>query len=109
LIEQIAHDTSLWSIPRGADIVDRKIVVHAHVALDEASHLPVMIGAVEPFEDEDVAAAGRTAIALAAALLIWMRQCGTDGITQRRGVSCLGGTDAVRETSLFHAAPCRTA
>ena len=109
LLEQIAHNPRLGRIPGGADVVDRQIVVHAHVALDETRHIPLLVRAVEPLEDEDVAAAGRAAVGLPVALPIRMRQCDADGVAQSRGVSCFGRTDAVRETSFFHAAPCRTA
>lgn len=109
LIEQVTHHASLRSVAGRADVVNRQVVINPHVALDEASDLPALAGAVEAFEHQNVAAAGRAAIALAAALLVWVRQAGTDGIPQRRGVIRLGRADTVCQTSLFHAAPCRTA
>jgi hypothetical protein len=106
LVQQIAHHARLGRVAGGADVVDRQVVVDAQVALDEASHLPVVVGAVEAFQDEDVAAAGGTPIAFAVALVVWMREGGPDGVAQCRGVTCLGSPDTVRQTSFFHAAPC---
>jgi len=70
LIEEVAYDAGLRGVAGGPDIVDGEVVVDAHVALDEASHLPVVVAAIVPFENEDVAAAGGTAVALAARVLI---------------------------------------
>jgi len=109
LIEQVAHRTRLWHITSGTNVADRQIVIHAHVALDEASHLPIVGGAVIALEDQDVAAAGGTAVALASALVVGMRQCRANPFAQRRGVLLPCGSDAVRQTSFFHGAPCRTA
>jgi hypothetical protein len=106
LIEQIAYDANLGRVAGRADIVDGQVVVHAHVALDEARDLPVVQATVEALEDQDVAAAGGAAVALAAAVLIRMSQGRADGIAQSRGVVRLGSPDTVRQTSLFHAAPC---
>jgi hypothetical protein len=109
LLEQIAHHARLRHVARGADVVDGEVVVDAHVALDEAGHLPIVGGAVEMFEDQDVPATCSSAVALAAALVVWMRQRGADGLTQSGGVARLGRADAICQTSFFHAAPCRTA
>jgi hypothetical protein len=106
LVQQIAHHARLGNVASRADIVDRQVVVDAQVALDEASHLPVVAGAVEAFEDQDVAAAGGTPIAFAVALIIRMSEGGPNGVAQCRGVTCLGSPDTVRQTSFFHAAPC---
>jgi hypothetical protein len=106
LVEQIAHHAGLRNVASRANVVDRQVVVHAQVALDEASHLPVVVGAVEAFEDEDVAAAGGTSIAFAVALVVGMSEGRPDGVPQCRGVTCLGSPDTVRQTSFFHAAPC---
>ena len=109
LLEEVAHDACLGRVARSADVVDGEVVIHAHVALDEAGHLPVVGGAVEMLEDQDVAATCSSAVALAAALVVWMRQRGADGLTQSHGVARLGRADAICQTSFFHAAPCRTA
>jgi hypothetical protein len=106
LVQQIAHHACLRHVASRADVVDRQVVVHAQVALDEASHLPVVVGAVEAFQDEDVAAAGGTPIAFAVALVVGMSEGGPNGVAQCRGVTCLGSPDTVRQTSFFHAAPC---
>jgi hypothetical protein len=81
LIEQIAYDACLGLVAGRADVVDGQVVVDTHVALDETGHLPVVAGAVEALEDQDVAAAGGAAIALASALVVWMREGGADGVT----------------------------
>jgi hypothetical protein len=109
LIEQVAHDASLWLIASRTDITNGQVVVHAHMAFDKTRHLPVVCGAVVALEDEDVAAAGGTPITFAAALVIGMREGGADGIAQCRGVVRLGGPNAIRQTSFFHGASCRTA
>jgi hypothetical protein len=109
LIEQIAHHAGLWFLAGGADIADRQVVVDAHVALHEASHLPRMPGAIVAFEDEDVAAACRADVAFAFALTIGMGEGGTDGVSERRSIRGLGRADAIGQTSLFHGASCRTA
>jgi hypothetical protein len=70
LIQQIAHDASLWVITSRADITDREVVVHPHVALDETGDLPVAGRAIEAFEDEDVAAASGTLVTLATTLVV---------------------------------------
>jgi hypothetical protein len=79
------------------------------VALDKAGHLPLLLRAVESFEHQDVTAAGGATVAFATPLLIGVGESGTDRVTQSRGVASLGRTDAVRQTSFFHGAPCRTA
>ena len=109
LVEQIAHHAGLRRITSGANVADREIVVHPHVALDETGHLPVVRSAVIALEHEDVATAGRAAIALPPALMIGMGQGGADRATQRRGVRVLCRSDAVRQPSFFHAPSCRTA
>jgi hypothetical protein len=109
LIQQIAHDAGLGLLARGADVVDGQVVVHPQVALDESGDLPLVGGAIESLEDEDVAAAGGAAIAFAAALLIGVGQSCADSVAQGRGVIRIGGADAVRQTSLFHGASRRTA
>jgi hypothetical protein len=106
LVQQVAHHARLGNVASRADIVDRQVVVDAQMALDEASHLPLVAGAVEAFEDEDVAAAGGTPIAFAVALVIRMSEGRPNGVAQCRGVTCLGSPDTVRQTSFFHAAPC---
>jgi len=109
LIEEIAYDACLRRVAGSPDIVDGEVVIDAHVALDEASHLPRLVAAIEAFEDQDVAATGRTAIALATALLIGVSEGCAHRIAQRLGVTLLGRADAVRQTSFFHAASCPTA
>jgi hypothetical protein len=109
LVEQVANDADLGRIPRGAHVVDRQAVVHAHVAFDKASDLPIVAGTIEALQYQDVTAAGGAAIALAAALLIWMRQRRTDGLAQRGGVGRFGSPNTIRQTSFFHAASCSTA
>jgi hypothetical protein len=80
LVEQVAHHADLWLVAAGADVVDRQIVIDTQVALDEASHVPVMRRAIETLEDEDVTAAGRAAVALAVPLLIGVSQRRADAI-----------------------------
>lgn len=109
LIEEIANDACRGLIASGADVVDGQVVIHAQVALDEACNLPVVRGAVEALEDEDVASTGGATVAFAAALMVWVRQCGANRVTEGRGVARLGRTDAVGQTSFFHAASCATA
>jgi hypothetical protein len=109
LVEQVAHDSRLGLVACGAHIVDRQVIVNPQVALDKAGHLPLLTGPIEAFEDEDVAARGGAAVALAASLPIRVGECGADGVTQSRGVVRLGRTDTVRQTCFFHGAPCRTA
>ena len=93
LVEQVAHDAGLRLVAGGADVANRQVVVDAHVALDETGHLPVMRGAIEALEDEDVTAAGGAAIALAAALVIGMRQRRS---RSRRGARSASLASAVR-------------
>lgn len=109
LVKQIANDPRLRLIPSGADIPNRQVIVHAHVALDETGHLPRLRWPIEAFEDEDVAAGGGTSVALAAALMVRMRKRRADPHPQRFGVAGLGRADAIGETSFFHAASRRTA
>ena len=109
LVEQVAHDAGLRLVARGADVVDGQVVVHPQVTLDESGDLPIVAGAIEALEDEDVAAASGAAVAFAAALLVGVRQGGADGVAERRGVIRIGGADAVRQTSLFHGPSRRTA
>jgi hypothetical protein len=109
LIQQIAHDAGLWLIAGRAHVSNRQVVVHAHVAFDETCHLPIVRGTVIAFENEDVASAGGTPITFAAAFVIGMGERGGDGIAQCRGVVCLGRANAIRQTSFFHGASCRTA
>jgi hypothetical protein len=104
LVEQIPHDACLGLVAGGADISNRQVVVHAHVAFDEAGDLPIMSCAIVALEDEDVATAGGAAITLAVALLLRVGEGRTDGITQRRRIAGLGGTNAVRQTGFFHCA-----
>jgi hypothetical protein len=109
LIQQVAHDAGLRLIASRAHVTNRQVVVHAHVAFDETCHLPVVSSPIVALEDEDVAAAGGTPITFATAFVIGMgERCG-DGIAQRRGVGCLGRANAIRQTSFFHGASCRTA
>jgi hypothetical protein len=109
LIQQVAHDASLWLVTSRTHVTNRQIVVHAHVAFDETCHLPIVGSPVVALEDEDVAAAGSTPVTFASAFVIGMgERCG-DGIAQRRGVGCLGRANAIRQTSFFHGASCRTA
>src|SRR6266498_57110 len=58
LIKEVAHHTGLRLIAGGADVADAEVVVHAHVALDEAGDLPFMSLSIVAFEDQDVASAG---------------------------------------------------
>ena len=109
LIEEVADDACLGLVAGSADVVDGQVVIHAQVALDEACHLPIMGGAVKALEDENVAATGRATVAFAAALMVWVRQSGANRVTEGRGVARLGRTDAVGQTSFFHAASCATA
>jgi hypothetical protein len=106
LIEQIAYDANLRRVASRAHVVNRQVVVHAHMTFDEPGHLPVVTGAIESLEDQDVTSIRRATIARAAARLVWMRQGNADGVTHCRGVTRLGSPDTVRQTSLFHAAPC---
>ena len=106
LVQQIAHDAGLGRVARGANVVDRQIVVHAHVRLDEAGHLPGLARAIETLQEQNVPASGRAAIAFAVALLIWMREGCANCCTQCRGVTRLGSPDTVCQTSFFHAASC---
>jgi hypothetical protein len=106
LVEQVAHHAGLGCLTCGADVMDRQVVVHAHVALDEASHLPRLIWTIEMLQQEDVTAAGGPAVAFAMALIVWVREGGADGVTKRRGVTRLGRPDTVRQTFFSHAAPC---
>jgi len=89
--------------------VDRQVIVHAHVALDKAGHLPIVSCAVEALQDQDVATTGCATIALATATLLWMGQRRSNRIAQPGGVIRLGRSDAVGQTSFFHADSCRTA
>jgi hypothetical protein len=89
--------------------VDGQVIVDPHVAFDKARHLPLLVGSIEAFENEDVTPTGRAAIALAVSLPVWMCQCCADRVAQGLGIARLGGSDAVRQTPFFHAAPCRVA
>jgi hypothetical protein len=109
LIEQIAHDAGLWLIARRANVTDRQVVVHAHVAFDEPGDVPMLGCAVVALEDEDVAARRGAGIALTPPLVVGVGEGRTDRVTQRRGVRCFGRTDAISQTSFFHSASCRTA
>jgi hypothetical protein len=102
LIEQVAHDTSLWLIADRTDVAYGQVVVHTHVALEEASDLPIVSCAVVVLEDEDVASARGALITLPAAMMIGMRQRTSDRIAQRLGIAGLGSADAVGQTSFFH-------
>jgi hypothetical protein len=109
LVQQVAHHAGLGCVAGRPDVADREVVVDAHVALDEAGHLPVVGGAVVVFQNQDVAAAGRAGVALAPTLMVGVRQGGADGVTQGLGVAGLGGADAIRQTPFFHHASRRTA
>ena len=109
LVQQVAHHACLRHVAGCPDVADREVVVDAHVALDEASHLPVVRGAVVMLQDQDVAAAGGAGVALTPTLMIGVRQRGADGITQGLGVAGLGGADAIRQTRFFHDRSRRTA
>jgi hypothetical protein len=109
LVEQIAHHARLWLIASRTNVADRQVVVHAHMALDEASQLPVLGRSIVVFEDEDVAACRGPTIALAAALVVRVGQRTADRFAQRHGVVHLGGADAICQTTFFHGACCRTA
>jgi hypothetical protein len=105
LIEQVAHHANLRPVTGRPDVVDGQSVVDAQVTLDETGHLPVVQRTVEAFQDEDVTPAGGATIAFAAALLIWMCQGRGDRIAQPDRVTRLGGADAIRQPSFFHACP----
>jgi hypothetical protein len=109
LVEQVAHNASLRLVASRADVVDRQIVINTQVTLDKPGHLPVVRRPVKAFQHENVTPVGRTTVAFTAPLLIGVCQRGADSIAQGRGVACLGSTDAVCQTSFFHAALCRTA
>jgi len=109
LIEQIAHDAGLRLVAGGADVADGEVVVDAHVALDEARHLPLVGGAVVTLENEDVAATCGATVRGATTLVIGVRERGADARAERGGIACLGRADAISQTSLFHAASPRTA
>jgi hypothetical protein len=81
LLEQIAHDACLGFVAGRANIVDRQVIVNPQVALDKAGDLPIVVGAVEALEDENVAAAGSAAVTLAATLMVRMREGAADSIT----------------------------
>jgi len=102
LIKEVAHHTGLRLIAGGADVADAEVVVHAHVALDEAGDLPFMSLSIVAFEDQDVASAGGSGIALAAALVIGMGKGAADGVAEVSCIAGLSGANAVGETSLFH-------
>jgi hypothetical protein len=102
LVEQIPHDARLWLITRGANIANRQVIVHSHVAFDKASDLPIMSRAIVALENEDVAATGGPPITLAVPLLIRVGEGRADRIAQRRRIAGLGGTNAVRQTGFFH-------
>ena len=57
------------------------------MALDETRDVPMLSRAVVVLQDEDVATRGGAGIALAATLMVGMRQSRTDGITQCRGIT----------------------
>jgi hypothetical protein len=109
LIEKVPHHARLGHIASGAHIAHRQVIVDAQVALDEAGHLPIVGSTVVVLEDENVTAAGGAGVALAVALVVGVRQRGADRCAQRRCVRRLGSSDAIRQTSFFHGAPCRTA
>jgi hypothetical protein len=109
LIEQVAHDAGLWLISSRADVTDGQVIVHAHMTLDKTRDVPMLGSPIVALQDEDVAARRGTAVAFATTLVVGMRQGRTDGIAQRRGISGLGGADAVCQTSFFHSASPRTA
>jgi hypothetical protein len=81
LIEQIPHNPCLRLRSRGPNVMDRQVVIHAHVALDKASHLPLLVGSVEALQDQDVAPTRRSAVAFTAALVIWMCERCADAVT----------------------------
>jgi hypothetical protein len=87
LVEQVAYDAGLWHVPGRANVTNREVVVDPHVALDEAGDLPVVRRAIEAFQHQDVAAAGGAGVALAAALMVGVRQRRADGVAQRLGVA----------------------
>jgi hypothetical protein len=49
------------------------------MALDKSGDLPIVVGAIEALEDEDVAAAGGAAVTLAPTLMVRMRERAADG------------------------------
>jgi hypothetical protein len=87
LVEEVAHHAVLRLGAGGADIANGQVVVHAHVALDEASHLPVVRRAIVVFEDQDVAATGGASIAFAPTLVVRVSQGRTDRFAQRRRIA----------------------
>jgi hypothetical protein len=109
LVEQIAHDAVLWLVAGGADVADRQVVVHAHVALDKTSDLPVVGGAIVALQNEEVAAAGGALIAFPSPLMVGVSQSGADRVAEPRCIAGLGSADAVGQTSFFHGASLRTA
>lgn len=109
LVEQVADDSGLWLVARGANVVDREIVVDPHMALDETGHLPLLAGAIEALQDENVTAAGRPTVAFTVARLVRVSQRCADRLAERSGVRGLGGADTVSQTSFFHGTPSRTA
>jgi hypothetical protein len=70
LIEQVAHDASLWLIAGCPNVTDRQIVVHAHVALDETRDIPVLGRAIVALQDEDVTACRGARVAFATSLMV---------------------------------------
>jgi len=109
LIEQVPHHGLLWLIASRTDITDRQVVVHPHMALDEAGQLPVVGGSVVVLQDEDVPPRGGAPVTLAAALVVGMSEGASDRVAQRQGVACLGSSDAISQPTFFHGASCRTA
>jgi hypothetical protein len=102
LVEQVPHNARLRLITGGANIADRQVIVHSHVAFDEAGDLPIVSRAIVALENEDVTTTGGPPITLAVPLLIRVGEGRADRITQRRRIAGLGGTDAVRQTGFFH-------
>jgi hypothetical protein len=109
LVEQVADDPVLRLVAGGADVANREVVVHTHMAFDEASDVPAMRLAVEALEDQDVAPAGGTAVALAVAAGIRVGEGGANSLTQRCVIRRFGGPHSIGKASLFHGGSCRTA
>jgi hypothetical protein len=97
LVQQVADHSSLGRVTMRAHVADGKVVVDAHVALDETCHVPGMPLAIVALEHQQVTPAGGAAVAFAPALVVRMGQRGADLGAQRGSIARLGRANAVRD------------
>jgi hypothetical protein len=109
LVEQVSHGTWLRLLPCGAEVPNAEGVIHPHVEFQETRHVPLALQTVVPLQQQDVAPAGRSAVTLALAVPVGMRQCCPDA--RPKGGIVVGSrrTKAIRELGLFHVCPCKKA